>query len=73
MENSLNPVSAGFLSIFLGYARAIKVDDISVFIDSRQVQALNTDYQLYDDGNRRWIYFAYPEGTHETQITAEQP
>jgi hypothetical protein len=51
----------------------MNLDSISVVIDSGQVQALNTDYQLYDDGNCRWIYFAYPEGTHEIQITAEQP
>jgi parallel beta-helix repeat protein len=60
----------GFCRIAIPHT-AMNVDSISVVIDSGQV--LNPDYHLYDDGSCRWIYFAYPEGTQEIQITAQQP
>lgn len=62
----------GFCRIAIPHT-AMDPDSISVVINEGQTQVLNPDYQLYDDGNSRWIYFAYPEGTQQIQITAEQP
>ena len=62
----------GFCRIAIPHT-AMNKDIISVDINGGQVQAVNSDYQLYDDGNCRWIYFAYPEGTQEIQISAQQP
>jgi parallel beta-helix repeat protein len=62
----------GFCRIAIPHA-TMNVDGISVVINAGQTAVLNPNYQLYDDGNSRWIYFAYPEGTQEIQITAGQP
>ena len=62
----------GFCRIAIPHT-AMDVTSISVVINGGQVSALNPNYQLYDDGTRRWIYFAYPEGAQQIQITTEQP
>ena len=60
----------GFCRIAIPHT-AMDPDSISVVIDEGQVSPLNLNYNLYDDGTSRWIYFAYPEGSHEIQITSE--
>jgi len=75
-ENTLtlqvNTEGFGFCRVAIPHT-AMNINSISVVINDGQVSVLNPNYQLYDDGNSRWIYFAYPEGTHEIQITAGSP
>lgn len=68
----VNTEGFGFCRIAIPHT-AMDVTSISAVINEGQVSALNPNYQLYDDGNRRWIYFAYPEGTQQIQITAGPP
>ena len=64
--------SFGFCRIAIPHT-AMNINSISVAINDGQISALNPNYQLYDDGNQRWIYFAYPQHTQEIQITAGSP
>jgi len=68
----VNTEGFGFCRIAIPHT-AMNIDSIQVVINEGQVSVLDPNYQLYDDGNKRWIYFAYPEGTQQIQITAESP
>jgi parallel beta-helix repeat protein len=46
---------------------------ISVVIDNGQTQVLFLNNTLYDNGTNRWIYFTYPQSTHEILIAPELP
>jgi parallel beta-helix repeat protein len=67
-----NTEGFGFCRIAIPHT-AMNKNSISAVINEGQVSVLDPNYQLYDDGKRRWIYFAYPEGTQQIQITAETP
>jgi parallel beta-helix repeat protein len=62
----------GFCRVAITHT-AMNKNSISVIINNGQISVLNPNYQLHDDGKTRWIYFAYPEGTQQIQITAETP
>jgi len=68
----VNTDSFGFCRITIPHT-SMNIGSISVVINEGHTSVLNPNYQLYDDGNQRWIYFAYPEGTQEIQITAGSP
>jgi rhodanese-related sulfurtransferase len=46
---------------------------ISVVIDNGQTPVLFLNNTLYDNGTYRWIYFTYPQSTHEVLIVPEFP
>jgi parallel beta-helix repeat protein len=45
--------------------------EISVIIDNGLTEVLYPNYDLRDDGLRRWIYFAYRHSSHEVFIVPE--
>jgi parallel beta-helix repeat protein len=62
----------GFCRIAIPHT-ALNTNSISVVINNGQASVLDPNCQLYDDGKTGWIYFAYPEGTQQIQITAGLP
>jgi parallel beta-helix repeat protein len=62
----------GFCRVAIPHT-AMDTTSIQIVINTGQVTVLDPNYQLYDDGNSRCIYFAYPEGTQQIQIIAESP
>ena len=49
------------------------VSDISVIIDDGVTATLYPNYDIYDNGTHRWIYFAYEHSTHKIDIIPEFP
>ena len=47
------------------------VSNISVIIDNGAAATLYPNYNVYDNGTHRWIYFAYEHSTHEIDIIPE--
>ena len=46
---------------------------ISVVIDDGATTVLHQNYNVYDNGTHRWIYFAYEHTTHKIDIIPEFP
>ena len=44
---------------------------IQIIIDNNQTQVAFLNTTLYDNGTCRWVYFAYPQSTHEIMIVPE--
>jgi len=62
----------GFCRICILY-ELINVTGISVMIDDGEIAVLYPNYNLYDNGTHRWIYFAYEHSTREIDIIPEFP
>ena len=45
--------------------------NISVVIDDGVTTVLHANYNIYDNGTHRWIYFAYEHSTHKIDIIPE--
>jgi parallel beta-helix repeat protein len=44
---------------------------IQIIIDNNQTQVVYLNTTVYDNGTYRWMYFAYPQSTHEIIIVPE--
>jgi hypothetical protein len=51
----------------------MNVDGLSVILDGGNTSVLYPNYNVYDNGTHRWIYFAYEHSTREIDITPEFP
>jgi parallel beta-helix repeat protein len=51
----------------------MNVTGISVVIDDGVTPVLHPNYNVYDNGTHRWIYFSYEHSTHKIDIIQEFP
>jgi parallel beta-helix repeat protein len=72
VSNMMNGQTHGFCRICILY-ELMNVTSISVRIDDGETAVLYHNYNLYDNGTHRWIYFAYEHSTHEIDIIPEFP
>lgn len=62
----------GFCRVSIPY-KLMNVTNIQVMINDGNIEVLNANYTLYDNGTHRWIYFAYSHSTRKIDIIPEFP
>jgi parallel beta-helix repeat protein len=60
----------GFCRICIPH-ELMDVSNIEVVIDDGHTEVLYPNYDVYDNGTHRWIYFAYQHSTHRIDIIPE--
>lgn len=72
VSNATNNQTTGFCRIGIPHALIDPNNGtIQIIIDNNQTQIAFLNTTLYDNGTCRWMYFAYPQSTHEIMIIPE--
>jgi parallel beta-helix repeat protein len=72
VSNMTGTQTFGFCRVCIPHA-LMNVSGISVIIDNGLTPVLHQNYNLYDNGTHRWIYFAYEHSRHKINIIPEFP
>jgi len=72
VSNMTTGQTHGFCRVSIPY-KLMNVTNIQVMINDGNIEVLNANYTLYDNGTHRWIYFAYSHSTRKIDIIPEFP
>ncbi len=72
VSNMTTDQAYGFCRVCIHHA-LMNESNISVVIDDGATTALYPDYNVYDNGTHRWIYFAYEHSIRKIDIIPEFP
>lgn len=69
VSSSVEGQSSGFCRVNVPHT--LMIEPYNVTVDGAEPSYVN--YTLKDDGNSRWIYFAYPLSAHEVSVQGASP
>ena len=71
VSNTTATQKTGFCRVQIPHALMVQAEPYNVTVDGMNPSFEN--YSLYDDGNSRWIYFAYNQSSHTVIIEGVAP